>query len=52
MTLKLWKELDQPQEMHPEFVELGTTIGFLVCLIKKLWCTGKIVVIESEFCIL
>ncbi len=31
---------------------MGTTIGLLVCLTKKLWHTGKIVVLDSGFCIL
>ncbi len=43
---------DLSQEMHPELDEMGTTIGLLVCLIKRLWRTGKIVVLDSGFCVL
>ena len=35
--LEIVKGKDQPQEMHPEFDEMGTTIGLLVRLTKKLW---------------
>ncbi len=50
--LKIVEGKDLPQEMHPEFDEMGTTIGVLVCLTKRLCCTGKIVVLDSGFCVL
>ncbi len=50
--LEIVKEKDQPQEMRSGFNEMGTTSGLLVCLTNKLWRTGKIVVLDSGFCIL
>ncbi len=40
--LEIVERKDQPQEVCPEFDEMGTTVGLLICLTKKLWSTGKI----------
>ncbi len=35
--------------MHPKFDEMGTTVGLVICLAKKLLHTGKIVGLDSSF---
>eukprot|EP00549_Striatella_unipunctata_P017315 CAMPEP_0118690650 /NCGR_PEP_ID=MMETSP0800-20121206/10236_1 /TAXON_ID=210618 ORGANISM="Striatella unipunctata, Strain CCMP2910" /NCGR_SAMPLE_ID=MMETSP0800 /ASSEMBLY_ACC=CAM_ASM_000638 /LENGTH=192 /DNA_ID=CAMNT_0006588329 /DNA_START=370 /DNA_END=947 /DNA_ORIENTATION=- len=51
--VELVKGKDFPKEQPmPEFNELGKTVGLLLCLTKPLWGTGKIVILDSGFCVL
>lgn len=47
------KGKDFPKEQpRLEFNNLGKTVGLLLCLTRPLWGTGKIVVLDSGFCVL
>ena len=49
------EEGDRPKELgHPEFqTELGTSTISLMCRMKKTLCgTGKMVIMDSDFCVL
>ena len=41
-----------PEKNIPEFDVLGRTIGLLLRLTRTLWNTGKVVVLDSGFCVL
>lgn len=41
-----------PQKPRPEFDGMGTTIGLLLRLTRNLWNSGKVVVLDSGFCVL
>ena len=44
---------DKPRETgRPEFDNLGKTVGLMLRLTKMLWNTGKVVVLDSGFCVL
>ena len=43
---------DEPSEKPKEFSEKGKTVSLLLRLTKKLWGTGKVVVLDSGFCVL
>jgi len=52
-AIELVEGKDRPHEMGPkEFDDFGgKTVGLLVRLTKHLWNTGKIVVLDSGFCV-
>jgi hypothetical protein len=44
---------DRPQQLgRPEHGEHGTTAGLLLRLTRCLWFTGKVVILDSGFCVL
>lgn len=43
---------DQPGERRKEFDELGKTVGLLMRLTRPIWTTGKVIVLDSGFCVL
>jgi len=52
-SLELVEGKDKPRERpEPEFNELGKTVGLLLRLTQQLWGTGKVVVLDSGFCVL
>ena len=52
-ALEIVKGKDRPSEIpKPSFHHLGPTIGLLLHLTKLLYGTGKIVILDSSFCIL
>mmetsp|Transcript_1932 Transcript_1932/g.2699 ORF Transcript_1932/g.2699 Transcript_1932/m.2699 type:complete len:119 (-) Transcript_1932:341-697(-) len=51
--VELVKGKDPPPEEGPqEYNKLGKTVGLLLCLIKGMWGSGKIVVLDSGFCVI
>lgn len=51
--LELVEGKDEPTERpNPEYSLLGKTVGLLLRLTKPLWATGKVVVLDSGFCVL
>lgn len=51
-AVELVEGKDSPPELKKEFETLGKTVGLLLRLTKKLWNTGKLVVLDSGFCVL
>ena len=51
-ALELVEGKDQPQEVRKEHSELGKTVSLLLRLTKSLWASGKVVVLDSGFCVL
>jgi len=50
--LELVEGKDRPTELpQPEFDQHGKTVGLLVRLTKSLWGTGKLVILDSGFCV-
>ena len=51
--MELVEGKDHPKEYAPpEYSTLGATVGLLLRLTKLLWHTGKVVVLDSGFCVL
>jgi len=51
-SLELVEGKDSPVELRAEFGELGKTTGLLLRLCRPLFGTGKLVVLDSGFCVL
>ena len=52
-ALELHEGKDHPTQLNnKEFDELGKTIGTLLCLMKPVWGSGKIFILDSGFCVL
>jgi len=50
--LEIVEGKDRPDELpQPEFDRHGKTVGLLVRLTKSLWGTGKLVILDSGFCV-
>jgi hypothetical protein len=43
---------DKPANKVYEYGELGTTASLLLRLTKSIWFTGKVVILDSGFCVL
>ena len=43
---------DAPPEIKPDFINLGKTPSLLLRLTRKLFGTGKVVILDSGFCVL
>ena len=43
---------DQPREVTVQHDEQGKTAGLLLRLTVPIWATGKVVVLDSGFCVL
>jgi hypothetical protein len=43
---------DAPGEIRKEHDELGKTVGLLLRLTKSIWSTGKVIILDSGFCVL
>lgn len=51
--LELVEGKDRPRQMgHQEFDEHGKTVGLMLRLTHPIWHTGKLVVMDSGFCVL
>ena len=51
-ALELREGKDCPTQLNnKEFDELDKTIGMLLCLVKPVWGSGKIFVLDSGFCV-
>ena len=51
-ALEIVEGKDQPREKKKEFSNLGKTTSLLLWLTKTLWGSGKVVVLDSGFCVL
>ena len=52
-ALELVEGKDRPRERpNEEFSYLGKTVGLLLRLTKQLWGAGKVVILDSGFCVL
>jgi Transposase IS4 len=51
-AVELVEGKDKPPNHSKEFDEKGKTVGLLLRLTKRIWSTGKIVVLDSGFCVL
>ena len=50
--IELVKGKDAPrQRATPEFEQLGKTVGLLLRMLKPIYSTGKVVVLDSGFCV-
>jgi hypothetical protein len=43
---------DQPPEIRKEFDEMGKTVGLLLQVTRQIWSTGKVIILDSGFCVL
>lgn len=44
---------DQPPEiLRKEFDEMGKTVGLLLQVTRQIWSTGKVIILDSGFCVL
>jgi hypothetical protein len=43
---------DAPPEIKKDFDEMGRTVALLLRLTKNIWTTGKVVILDSGFCVL
>lgn len=43
---------DQPPEMRKEFDEMGKTVGLMLRVTRQIWSTGKVIILDSGFCVL
>ena len=50
--LELVEGKDQPRELPKHFDVLGKTVGLLLRLTEPIWHTGKVVILDSGFCVL
>ena len=50
--LELVEGKDSPAEIDKEFDGLGKTVGLLLRLTKNIWATGKVIILDSGFCVL
>jgi hypothetical protein len=52
-AIELVEGKDHPKEMpNPAYNDLGATCGLLLQLTRSIWSTGKIVILDSGFCVL
>jgi hypothetical protein len=50
--IKFWAELVEGKNARKEYDDLGKTVGLLLRMMKPIWNTGKVIVLDSGFCIL
>jgi Transposase IS4 len=50
--IELVEGKDQPKEIRRDFEATGKTVGLLLRMSEPLWGTGKVVVLDSGFCVL
>ena len=51
-AVELVEGRDSPKEIKPNFNEMGKTVGLLLRLTRSIWNEGKIVILDSGFCVL
>jgi Transposase IS4 len=51
-AVELVEGKDRTPQIIKQFENLGKTVGFLLCLTRNIWNSGKMVVLDSRFCVL
>jgi hypothetical protein len=50
--IELVEGKDAPRQIKVQFDDMGKTVGLLLRLTERLWGTGKVVILDSGFCVL